>query len=506
MWFRNKEMNMTQFSRRDFLKSIGTTSASAAAATPVLTSLLAMQEAAAAVNPGGYKALVCVYMAGGNDAYNTLVPAVEGSADRTTYLAKRSNISLAIDQLIPLGETPLDAGNTGMAFNKRLSTLANWYHQGRLAVVANVGPLKVVSDKFQQSQQSVLWPSRLFSHNDQTSVWLTGELEGKNPGWGGGIAKARGEAVTTSAAPFKAISMGKQSAFCVSQPVLGFAADSTSGITAPGRLWGDQTPGIGIGWLFLPDENFTVPVFKGQVGKTPIAGAPAGHVLEQDYISKMSAAYDNWKYLKIAPQGESPRLVTTEASGSDLWRQLSMVANYIKSSAEIGLTRQVFFVEFGAFDTHSGQTRSSDGNLNAHDTWLADLNQSLGLFYEALAGYEDNVTTFTASEFGRKLLQNGDGTDHGWGGHHFVMGGSQVKGGKIYGRVPSLALNSANDLADPQLLADGTMVPEVSVDQFGWELAQWFGVPANDATRKALFPNYFAPKAGLDVSFVDHEN
>jgi uncharacterized protein (DUF1501 family) len=506
MWFKNKEMNMTQFSRRDFLKSIGTTSASAAAATPVLTSLLAMQEAAAAVTPGGYKALVCVYMAGGNDAYNTLVPFVEDSVDRNTYLAKRSNISLAINQLIPLGATPLDAGNTGMALNKRLSTLADWYHSGRLAVVANVGPLKLVSDKSQESQQSLLWPGRLYSHNDQTSVWLTGELEGKNPGWGGGIANARGEAVSDYAAPFKSISMGKQSAFCVSPPVVGFAADTKDGITAPGRLWGNSMPDTGIDGAFRPDANFTVPVFKGYVGKTPIAGAPAGHVLEQDYISKMAAAYDNWAYLKIAPADGSPRLVSAEASGSDLWRQLSMVANYIKSSAEIGLTRQVFFVEFGAFDTHSGQTRSSDSNLNAHDTWLADLNQSLGLFYEALAGYEDNVTTFTASEFGRKLLQNGDGTDHGWGGHHFVMGGSQVKGGKIYGRVPSLALTETNGLADPQLLADGTMVPEVSVDQFGWELAQWFGVPANDATRKALFPNYFAPKASLDISFVDHES
>lgn len=499
---------MSQFSRRDFLKSLGTTSVGATVATPVLTSLLAMQEAAAAVNPGGYKALVCVYMAGGNDAYNTLVPAVEGSVDRVTYLAKRSNISLAVEQLIPLGETPLDAGNTGMALNKRLSTLADWYHNGRLAIVANVGPLKVVSDKFQQSQQSVLWPSRLFSHNDQTSVWLTGDLEGKNPGWGGGIVRARGETTAPpNAVPFKSVSMGKQSAFCVSQPVLGFSADAKDGITAPGSLWDNYDPVVGVDTAFGPDAAFTVPVFKGLVGKTTIAGAPAGHVLEQDYISKMTAAYDNWTYLKM-PQvnGGSPRLVSSEASGSDLWRQLSMVANYIKSSAEIGLTRQVFFVEFGAFDTHSGQTRSSDGNLNAHDTWLADLNQSLGLFYEALAGYEDNVTTFTASEFGRKLLQNGDGTDHGWGGHHFVMGGSQVKGGKIYGRVPSLALNSANDLADPQLLADGTMVPEVSVDQFGWELAQWFGVPANDATRKALFPNYFAPKAGLDVSFVDHES
>ncbi len=236
------------------------------------------------------------------------------------------------------------------------------------------------------------------------------------------------------------------------------------------------------------------------------------------YEDKLALAYSQWEYLRTGnPMRLHLESDEVDAGGSankkplfaqpgndgqidddnDLWRQLAMVVQMIRSSQEIGVHRQVFFVQLGGFDTHSGQARGG----SAHDGLMSMLNRALQRFDEELGSLRDVVTTFTASEFGRKLLENGDGTDHAWGGHHFVMGGTQVNGGHIFGRMPSLATDADGAFTDPQLLADGTMIPEVSVHHFGAELAQWFGVPP-DAIANIFPVSQDALASGIDVNFM----
>jgi uncharacterized protein (DUF1501 family) len=174
----------------------------------------------------------------------------------------------------------------------------------------------------------------------------------------------------------------------------------------------------------------------------------------------------------------------------------------IKDSSTIGIKRQVFFVQIGGFDTHSGQK-------GVHDSNMATLNEALQDFFENKLPVDmlDQVTLFTASEFGRKLIANGDGTDHGWAGHHVVMGGNQVLSG-IYGLYPTMEKAGANFL-NAMWQVDGTLVPAVSVDHYAWQMAKWFGVPDDVQTRQGILPNYFepatSPNAPLDfISTSSH--
>lgn len=504
-------------SRRNFLKIAGSAS-SASVAAPMLVTLSAMQEAAAAVNGSGYKALVCVYLAGGNDAFNTVVPR-DIPAEYNVYKDKRLNLYLSADKLLPLGTTYDTAlRGQGWALNKRLTNLHSMYNSGTMAIVANVGPLLQASDK---STPEANRPKLLFSHNDQTSVWLTGDLEGRKPGWGGGIAgytadslvyqpvdTASGPAPTQEQAKlFRAISIDRQTAFCVdttaTSPTYNFVADAEKGVApfAKVKPWHQSTDGIAE--IYKPDDDVLLPVINGTLGETPTT-----HVLEQDYISVTKQAYQDYVFLKVRPAAQPPqeqgpeRLpdVSEVEWSNPLLRQLNMVANIIKHSAELGVGRQVFYVELGGFDTHSGQgnqatTTESGVTLpnSDHDRLLAQVDQAIGSFFTRIAGHESKVTLFTASEFGRKLLQNGDGCDHGWGGHHFVVGGA-VKGGQIYGRLPTLATTggTTGPFISDQIQSDGTLVPEISVDQYAWPLASWFGVP--ESARMSLFPNYFPVK------------
>jgi uncharacterized protein (DUF1501 family) len=501
---------MTNQSRRDFLK----TSAAATVAAPLVGSMLAMQQASAATYPTDYKALVCVYLAGGNDAYNTLVYGANHPS-RATYAQKRQLIHLAVDQLLDLG-----AAGQNMAFNKQLDTLYEWFQPGsnkvNAAVVANVGTLiePVTQQTYAPGNVKNL-PKQLFSHNDQTSIWLTGDLEGNGIGWGGGMIRGIDEAVPSGAGDFKSISINRQTAFCSAAPVSNFVADARKGILPPGKWSADglstAADGIRFWGAVGDDSKFLKPVLYGDVGMSTINGVAGGHLLEKDYVNVMQRAYDNYLYLKVGTDTDNPAAKLPDVAyesrmnGNPLWSQLAMVANCINNNTDINVKRQVFFVELGGFDTHSGQAR--DGNadvipsnpraLSPHDALLRQLNDALKYFYEALGEtHRNSVTTFTASEFGRKLLENGDGCDHGWGGHHFVVGGNQVNAGTISGKVPNL--NSS--LSDPQLVAtDGTMIPAVSVEQFGWELAEWFGVPPDK--REEIFPGYFQPAANM-LSFM----
>jgi len=493
-------------SRRNFLKSAGAVSCSPAA-LGVLGSMAAMQEAAAGVyaGSGGYKALVCIFLNGGNDSYDTVIAS--DSTSVSVYNSKRFDIkpnfaSGAADSVLEI--------QPGVSLHHKLSYLQGLYTSGRMAVVANVGPLLVQTDRSLYNSRIDLMPQRLFSHNDQVSIWLTGALEGQSSGWGAGMSRYVEGRVQS---PYESISLNAFSAFSSwnensTQRVSNFAANAFTGSEKPlkdSHITVDQIQHLFKFWGRVPrytDEVNLLPLLEGTIGHKTINNTYGNHVLEKDYVKAMSDAYSNWDFLS----GSGGNLALSEdpevqqfrlEPNNDLKLQLLMVADIIKSSQEIGTNRQVFYVQLGGFDTHNGQT---PGQFSSRYMLMERLNDAVMAFDESLAevtGLQDKVTTFTASDFGRKILQNGDGTDHAWGGHHFVIGGpgnaggagGQVKGGQIFGRMPQLNQNLETD---PQLLFDGTMVPEVSVDHFGWELAKWFGVP--ESARSTIFPNYFAPK------------
>jgi uncharacterized protein (DUF1501 family) len=246
----------------------------------------------------------------------------------------------------------------------------------------------------------------------------------------------------------------------------------------------------------LSRDSVLGPIFAGTVGmsqKTTLFGGTYKHAIEQDYLSKLVSANDAWKAASQALGDMGTSVVRDAPAGNDLAAQLRTVLAFIRrhdtTPTAMNSSRQVFFVQLGGFDTHSGQV--ADGK---HDQLLQQLDEALDYFYTELqaGGHLSSVTTFTASEFGRKLNENGDGTDHGWGGHHLVFGGS-VKGG-VYGHFPDLGTWDGAKYTDTQLLSDGTMVPKVSVDVFAKQLGAWLGLDwAGDANNKAalaqIFPN-----------------
>jgi uncharacterized protein (DUF1501 family) len=488
-------MTVQSSSRRKFIQSLGATACSPMA-LPLLGSLAAMREAVA--NPVGYKALVCVYLAGGNDSFNTVLST--DPIDVETYERVRPSLKLNSAELHGLG-------TTGLALHPQLGYLAEVFNGGHgklnLAVVGSVGPLLAPSDRNTASYDK---PDKLFSHNDQTSIWLTGELEGKGQGWGGGMVGATGANNSMAGVKFQSVSLNFASPFSSSlkngAQVSNFVSNTSSGISRPIGNENSGSPQVMNQW---PADTLLPQVLRLPSSGDWAAGTVVvrGNTFENAYANVLASAYRDWQYLR-SPNASRLTLVEPEQSipsQAGLMKQLHMVANFIKSNSSIGVGRQVFFVQLGGFDTHSGQP-----GVFGHDGKMEQLNTALKFFYDSLGpSYYDSVTTFTASEFGRKLLENGDGTDHGWGGHHFVMGGSVVSG--KYGVFPTLAETTSAAAGDrflsPHLEKDGTLVPQVSVDQFAWELAKWMGVPDTTQAKTTLFPRYFELAPGVPLSFME---
>jgi uncharacterized protein (DUF1501 family) len=281
--------------------------------------------------------------------------------------------------------------------------------------------------------------------------------------------------------------------------VLAFGASSNEGALKPGGVFSGQAL---FDDDFMPNgEALLWPVLQGTVGQT----GDSAHWLEADYTARTAKALSSWETLisrqalrPLAPQEADPALMERNT----LAHQLAMVARFVRSRDQLGVSRQVFFVQLGGFDTHTEQK-------TRHAALLAQLDEALGYFDEVLGADRDLVTTFTASDFGRNLHQNSTGTDHGWGGHHLVMGGAQVSGGQCFGRFPDISRYKAprgnkagvqGEYGDPQMLSTGAMIPEVSVDQFAYQLGQWFGVPGPELEQ--ILPHYQSTRTALDLGFL----
>ena len=472
---------MSTLHRREFLhRALKTTAASAA-----FGSMLGKLELAQAATPqllgGGYRALVCIYLHGGNDCFNMVVPR---DARYSDYSARRGALAVPQAQLLALNPTvaPLDGGQYGL--HPVMTGAQQMFNSGRAAVVANVGPLVRPMTKATYQQPGAMLPPQLFSHSDQTVVWQSPRADDPSrTGWGGRLAD-----IFAASNPNQVLSMnvsldgdnvfqsGVQVApyFMSSQGVeqVSFIQTGAANCADGGQGWNRRRC---LAFNGLMGQQQSHPFERAYAGKTlrtletseqvsaALATVPANDVMFRPFWDAFGLAWNPSNLVEL------PRLAA----------QLLMIARMIRARGTLTMNRQLFYAGLGGFDTHNSQ-------LEDHPDLLRQLSQSVKAFYDVLdhasMGLSDSVTTFTASEFGRTLSINGDGTDHGWGGHHLVFGGA-VNGQRIYGRMPSLLASSSN----PDDAGWGQVIPTLSADQYAATLARWYGL--SDADRATIFPN-----------------
>ena len=434
----------TNASRRAFLQRAGALSV-AGTATPWVLNLAALGEAAAATATD-YKALVCVFLYGGNDYANTLIPY--DNANYAAYQAMRPPLAYLQSDLAATALTPNVALPSGRqyALAPELSPLLPMFTANKLGVMLNVGTLVGPTNKMQYTNASVPLPPKLFSHNDQQSVWQSSAPEGATSGWGGRMGDLY--AASNGNATFTCVNVSGNAVFLSGKTAVQYQV-STSG---PVALTGAQ------GTLF--GSSACSAALKTLVTATRT------DVFESEYNRVMARSLDAGSQLSAA-LAAAPTITTVFPAGNPLADQLKLVARMISNASAIGAKRQVFFVSLGGFDNHDG--------LNAiHPGLLSTVASAMSAFYNATVelGVANQVTSFTASDFGRTATGN-DGSDHGWGSMHFMLGGA-VNGGRFYGTAPAVANNGPDDVGQ------GRLLPSTSVDQYAATLGSWFGISNTD--------------------------
>lgn len=432
-------------SRRNFLTH--SCSLGVAAATTSSTLLqLGLARSAAAQTAQDYRALVCILLAGGNDSFNMLVPV---DADQhAEYKAIRSDLALAASSLLPLVGTTVSGRRYGV--HPGMPELQSLYAAGDAAMLANVGTLVQPFDRADYSDGSLRLPLGLFSHADQINQWQTAVPDKRiAQGWGGRIADLMPDANMSNGVSMN-ISLSGTNVFQSGNQVAEYSIDAA----------GDGAPGIN-----AYDDGSDFGAFRKRMIDDLLA-VQHQQPFRREYVRRLRGAIDAQSVFVSALQASTTP--QTEFSDNPFSQSLGQIARTISARDILGATRQTFFISVTGWDTH-------DEVLDNQARLLPMISAGLQEFRDALVelGVFDAVTTFTTSDFGRTLTSNGKGSDHGWGGHHIVMGGS-VNGGQIYGEYPILSQSSPLDVGRA-IYASTT-----SVDEYFAELALWFGVTPSD--------------------------
>ena len=465
-------------SRRAFLRRSGQLALSGTA-LPFALNLAAMGEAAA-FDATDYKALVCVFFYGGNDYANTVVtyddPSYNaystirgGGAGQTAGGIALAKADLAATLLNPT--TPL-AGGRQYALHPAMTGLAGLFNSGQAAVQLNVGPLVVPLTKAQYNssdRKTYPLPPKLFSHNDQQSIWQSSSPEGSTIGWGGNIGDLALSSNSTSL--FTCINVTGNAVFLSGDSALSYQVSSGGGAVAingvKNNVYGSSAVKNAMAALVQQSRN---------------------HTLENEYNKVTARAIGAEAQVTSGLAGVT--LATAFPTGNSLADQLKTVARLIGARNTLGNRRQVFMVSIGGFDLH-------DNLIAQHPGVLGKVSDAMTSFYNATVelGVANKVTAFTASDFGRTLASNGDGADHGWGSHHLMVGGA-VKGKALYGTPPPVSVGSTAAAVDQWHVGQGRLLPSTSVDQYAATLASWFGVA--DSELAGILPNlsHFGAAAG----------
>ncbi len=449
--------------RRDFLNKLGIGCASIGATSLLsgITNLGLVNSAAAAnannsfFNPSNndYKALVCILLAGGNDSFNMLIP--RGTTEYNEYAQSRTNVAIPQNQILPINPNTSDGKQYGV--HPSMPKIQSLFEAGNLAFISNIGAL-VYPTTMSDFNTGFNLPEGLFSHSDQQKHWQTSLPQDRQAltGWGGRMAD-----ILRYNNASQSISMNL----------------SLSGLNQ----------------FQLGDEIQPYSILRTGSGAVQISGSTSNNfyntikrqtldsLLEENYINVLDQAFQNTitnsngNSFEFSGAINSVAPFTTTFADTNLSESLQMVAKTIAARDVLNVSQQTFFISFGGWDTH-------DYIIDDHAELLATLDDAMDSFYSVLAelGLENNVTTFTMSDFGRKLVSNGDGSDHGWGGNVMVMGGA-VNGKDIYGSYPDLYLGSPLDTGT------GRFIPTTSCDEYFAELALWFG--ASSADLYQIFPN-----------------
>jgi uncharacterized protein (DUF1501 family) len=486
--------------RRQFL---GQASCAAVGSTSILSTLLnlrmagsaAAQSMPAAPNTDDFRALVCLFFAGGQDSYNMLMPC---GAEHAAYVATRGG--LHDDALNPgglaLGQSEiLSLGNSGMllGLHPSMSGMHSLYNQGKLAMVSNVGTLAERITKTQYGQTGTKLPRGLYSHSDQTQQWHTSvATETRGIGWAGLAADLLHSTHNDQRISMNT-SLSGNNVWQSGNTLFPYSVSSSGAValqqydnTATGNTDSRSTRTAAVNSLL---------------------GAQYQNLLESTFSANMRDSIDTGLFFSASVNsvtlttlfpgetgytGTPPGYTTANDPARSLAAQLKMIVRTVAARQTLGLRRQTFFVNYGGWDHH-------DEVIDTQARMLDVVSRCLVSFYAALeeVGAQNQVTLFTASDFGRTLTSNGNGSDHAWGGNHFVLGGA-VNGGLVYGAYPDLALNGPSVVT-----SRGVTIPALSVDEYFAEMALWLGVPPGSLS--SVLPrigNFYTPGGARPVGFM----
>jgi uncharacterized protein (DUF1501 family) len=448
---RRVAQGLANLERREFMRR-GAMLSAAGVGAPLALSLAAMGEAAAAAPITDYKALVCVFMYGANDHYNTVVPY--DTINHAAYIAARGTLGTARGSLLPLTSVTGLPSGAQMALAPQLTGLKTLFDAGNMGISLNVGPLIRPTTLVQYQAKSVPLPPKLFSHNDQQSVWQSSLAEGATSGWGGRIGDRFLQENSNST--FTCMNISGNAVFMSGKTAVQYQVGSEGAVKLQATV-----------------NNSFGSSSVSQALQT-LAQATSTHLFEDEHTRVMRRAIAS-EGLLTSSLPPSSILNTTFDTTNRLAMQLQMVARTIAARQTLGNKRQVFFVSIGGFDNH-------DRLASEHPPLLTAVDSAIKSFYDATVqlGVANQVTTFTASDFGRTLRSNGDGSDHGWGSHHFVIGGA-VAGNRFLGTLPDMGYGTNTDVGQ------GRLLPTTSVEQLAAPLATWLGVPSADLPL--VFPN-----------------
>lgn len=445
--------------RRAFLRQAA--QLSAVAGTPFALNLMGIG-AASAQTAGDHKALVCIFLAGGNDHANTVVPR-SGTA-YNAYQQARPSLALPASSLLPISPSGYSGPELGL--HPSLSALQPLFGQQRIALMANVGTLTqtITRTQWNSGRPLVSVPHQLFSHSDQQGAWQTGLPDrASQTGWQGRMGDLLASAYNPGSQVSIAMSVAGNNMMQAGSSTIQYQLTTNGAVRVSGPI---------------PYSTQGVAAMRQLMTET------RAHLLEGELNRVAARAITSEAVVSSALSGVS---LSTTFPATGIGRQLQMVARMIAARSALGQRRQMFFVQHGGYDFH-------DNLLTDQSARLRELGDAMAAFYQATAalGVANQVTTFTASDFGRALQHNGRGSDHGWGGHHFVMGGA-VQGNRVYGQFPTTALNGPEDSGQ------GRLIPTTSVDEYAATLARWFGVSLSNLPTVLPNINRFASR---DLGFM----